>query len=123
MFGIHNVSSRKARRADAAITQWTRFAFFSLRSTAIAAPAMSISKASWHRKTGAFLPPGDAHLPPLTKTSRSGSTAENIERAFEVARDYLYERHPRSEVTVQAVQRISHEFAVDWENAKTEFSQ
>ena len=35
--------------------------------------------------------------------------AENIGAAFEVAKDYLQERHPRSEVIVQAVQRISNE--------------
>ena len=44
--------------------------------------------------------------------------AENIGRAFEVARDYLSERYPRSEVIVQAVQRINpgsgaHEKAVE----------
>jgi hypothetical protein len=33
--------------------------------------------------------------------------AENIGTAFEVAEDYLQERHPRSEVIVQAVQRIN----------------
>lgn len=32
--------------------------------------------------------------------------AENIGTAFEVAEDYLEERYPRSEVIVQAVQRI-----------------
>jgi hypothetical protein len=47
--------------------------------------------------------------------------AENIERAFEVAKDYLYERHPRSEVIVQAVQRMNHEFAFDSKRAKSEF--
>jgi len=36
--------------------------------------------------------------------------AENIGTAFEVAEDYLQERHPRSEVIVQAVQRINNEF-------------
>jgi hypothetical protein len=36
--------------------------------------------------------------------------AENIAAAFEVAEDYLLERHPRSEVIVQAVQRITSEF-------------
>ena len=36
--------------------------------------------------------------------------AENIGRAFEVAEDYLQERHPRSEVIIQAVQRINNEF-------------
>ena len=35
--------------------------------------------------------------------------AENIGRAFELAEDYLAERYPRSEVIVQAVQRIYHE--------------
>ena len=38
--------------------------------------------------------------------------AENIGRAFEVAEDHLLERHPRSEVIVQAVQRINDEFIV-----------
>ena len=38
--------------------------------------------------------------------------AENIGRAFEVANDYLIERHPRSEVIVQAVQRINPGSAV-----------
>jgi hypothetical protein len=37
--------------------------------------------------------------------------AENIGTAFEVAEDYLQERHPRSEVIVQAAQRINNEFA------------
>jgi hypothetical protein len=37
--------------------------------------------------------------------------AENIGRAFEVAKDYLRERHPQSEVIVQAVQRIHPEFS------------
>jgi hypothetical protein len=36
--------------------------------------------------------------------------AENIGTAFEVAEDYLQELHPRSEVIVQAVQRINNEF-------------
>jgi len=36
--------------------------------------------------------------------------AKNIGTAFEVAEDYLQERHPRSEVIVQAVQRINNEF-------------
>jgi hypothetical protein len=36
--------------------------------------------------------------------------AENIGKAFEVAEAYLQERNPRSEVTVQAVQRIANEF-------------
>jgi hypothetical protein len=35
--------------------------------------------------------------------------AENIGVAFEVAEDYLQENHPRSEVIVQAVQRIDNE--------------
>jgi hypothetical protein len=39
--------------------------------------------------------------------------AENIERAFELAEDYLQERNPQSEVIVQAVQRISNEFTDD----------
>jgi hypothetical protein len=44
--------------------------------------------------------------------------AENIGKAFEVAKDYLSERHPQSEVIVQAVQRINpasaeHEKAVE----------
>ncbi|MBV8483885.1 MAG: hypothetical protein JO077_13595 [Verrucomicrobia bacterium] len=38
--------------------------------------------------------------------------AENIEMAFEVAKDHLSERYPRSEVIVQAVQRINPESAV-----------
>jgi len=37
--------------------------------------------------------------------------AENIGTAFELAEDYLQERNPQSEVIVQAVQRISDEFA------------
>jgi hypothetical protein len=36
--------------------------------------------------------------------------AESIGTAFEVAEDYLQEHHPRSEVIVQAVQRITDEF-------------
>ena len=36
--------------------------------------------------------------------------AENIGTAFEVAEDYLEEHNPRSEVIVQAVQRINNEF-------------
>ena len=36
--------------------------------------------------------------------------AENIGTAFKVAEDYLQERYPRSEVIVQAVQRINNEF-------------
>ena len=35
--------------------------------------------------------------------------AESIATAFEVAEHYLQERHPRSEVIVQAVQRITNE--------------
>jgi hypothetical protein len=35
--------------------------------------------------------------------------AENMGAAFEVAEDYLQERHPRSEVIIQAVQRINNE--------------
>ena len=37
--------------------------------------------------------------------------AENIGTAFKIAEDYLQERNPQSEVIVQAVQRISNEFA------------
>ena len=36
--------------------------------------------------------------------------ADNIGTAFELAEDYLQERHPRSEVIIQAVQRINNEF-------------
>jgi hypothetical protein len=36
--------------------------------------------------------------------------AENIGTAFEVAEAYLQERHPGSEVSVQAVQCITNEF-------------
>lgn len=36
--------------------------------------------------------------------------AQNIATAFEVAEHYLQERHPRSDVIVQAVQRITNEF-------------
>jgi hypothetical protein len=36
--------------------------------------------------------------------------AENIETAFELAEDRLEERYPRSDVIVQAVQRIADEF-------------
>ena len=35
---------------------------------------------------------------------------ETIGTAFEIAEDYLQERHPRSEVIIQAVQRINNEF-------------
>jgi hypothetical protein len=37
--------------------------------------------------------------------------AENIGTAFEVALHYLQERHPRSEVIVQAVQHLNNELA------------
>jgi hypothetical protein len=37
--------------------------------------------------------------------------AESIGTAFELAEDYLQERNPQSDVIVQAVQRISDEFA------------
>jgi hypothetical protein len=33
--------------------------------------------------------------------------AENMGSAFEVAEDYVQARHPRSEVIIQAVQRIN----------------
>jgi hypothetical protein len=48
----------------------------------------------------------------LVSTHSVGVTvrAENMGTAFEVAEDYLQERHPRSEVIVQAVQRINNEF-------------
>jgi hypothetical protein len=36
--------------------------------------------------------------------------AQNIATAFEVAEHFLQERHPRSEVIVQAVQRITNAF-------------
>jgi hypothetical protein len=36
--------------------------------------------------------------------------ADNIGTAFELAEDYLQERHPQSEVIVQAVQCINNEF-------------
>ena len=36
--------------------------------------------------------------------------AENIAMAFAGAKDYLQRRHPRSDVIVQAVQRITNEF-------------
>ena len=39
--------------------------------------------------------------------------AETIGTAFEIAEDYLQERHPRSQVIVQAVQRINNEFTDD----------
>ena len=39
--------------------------------------------------------------------------AETIGSAFEIAEDYLQERHPRSQVIVQAVQRINNEFTDD----------
>jgi hypothetical protein len=37
--------------------------------------------------------------------------AENIDKAFEVAEHHLQERHPKSDVIVQAVQRITNESA------------
>jgi hypothetical protein len=46
--------------------------------------------------------------------------AENIGRAFEVAKDHLLERNPRSEVIVQAVQRINREFTVHSQRADNE---
>ena len=36
--------------------------------------------------------------------------AENIAMAFAGAKDYLQQRHPRSDVIVQAGQRITNEF-------------
>lgn len=36
--------------------------------------------------------------------------ADNIGTAFELAEDYLQERHPQSEVVVQAVQSVNNEF-------------
>lgn len=36
--------------------------------------------------------------------------ADNIGTAFELAEDYLQERHPQSEVVVQAVQNVNNEF-------------
>ena len=36
--------------------------------------------------------------------------ADNIGTAFDLAEDYLQERHPQSEVVVQAVQWINNEF-------------
>jgi hypothetical protein len=41
-------------------------------------------------------------------------SAENIGKAFEVAADYLQERYPRSEVVVQAVQRINKELTTGY---------
>jgi len=38
--------------------------------------------------------------------------ADNIATAFDLAEDYLQERHPQSEVVVQAVQRINHESTI-----------
>ena len=35
--------------------------------------------------------------------------AQNIATAFEVAEHYLQERHPKSDVIVQAIQRIANE--------------
>jgi hypothetical protein len=48
----------------------------------------------------------------LVNTRSVGVTirADNIGKAFEVAEAYLQERNPASEVTVQAVQRITKEF-------------
>jgi hypothetical protein len=59
----------------------------------------------------------------LVSTQRVGLTihAENIERAFDVAKDYLYERYPRSEVIVQAVQHMNLERAADAEHSKPKF--
>ena len=48
--------------------------------------------------------------------------AENIGSAFELAEDYLQERNPQSEVIVQAVQRISDEFA-DGSNVSSQVLQ
>jgi hypothetical protein len=49
-------------------------------------------------------------------------SAENIGTAFKVAEDYLQKRHPRSEVIVQAVQRISNEFT-DGSNVSSQVFQ
>ena len=38
--------------------------------------------------------------------------ARNIATAFEVAEHYLQDRHPKSDVIVQAVQRITNESTV-----------
>ena len=35
--------------------------------------------------------------------------AQNIATAFEVAQGYLQERHPKSDVIVQAVQRVTNQ--------------
>ena len=48
--------------------------------------------------------------------------AENIGTAFKVAEDYLQEHYPRSEVIVQAVQRISNEFT-DGSNVSSQVFQ
>jgi hypothetical protein len=47
----------------------------------------------------------------LVGVSRVGVTirAHNIATAFEVAEHYLQDRHPKSDVIVQAVQRITNE--------------
>ena len=48
----------------------------------------------------------------LVSTHRVGFAvrAENIGTAFELAKDYLEERYPRSEVIIQAVQGVYNEF-------------
>jgi hypothetical protein len=46
--------------------------------------------------------------------------AENIGKAFELAKDYLQERNPGSEVIVQAVQRINNE-STDGSNVSSQF--
>jgi hypothetical protein len=48
--------------------------------------------------------------------------AENIGTAFQLATDYLDERYPRSEVTLQAVQRIGNEFGTH-PNARDQATQ
>ena len=47
----------------------------------------------------------------LVGVNRVGVTihAQNIATAFEVAEHYLQDRHPKSDVIVQAVQRITNE--------------
>lgn len=49
----------------------------------------------------------------LVGAHRVGVTirARNIATAFEVAEHYLQDRHPKSDVIVQAVQRINNESA------------
>lgn len=49
----------------------------------------------------------------LVGAHRVGVTirARNIATAFEVAEHYLQDRHPKSDVIVQAVQRIDNESA------------